>query len=104
VVQRVGITVMLLPTRTADGIERLSKLSHRFMQNTGLFYLWLEKYPYRSIHTNFIPYISRLICYPAFCTAKSTASPLSAIPPVTPLIMPAGKEQSRGKSGRHVHG
>ena len=58
VVQRVGITVMLLPTSAADGIERLSKLSHRFMQVIGLFYRWLEEYPYRSIHTDVIPYIS----------------------------------------------
>ena len=55
-VKRVGITVMLFPTSTADGIERLSKLLHRFMQNIVLFYHWLEKYPYRSIHTNIIPY------------------------------------------------
>jgi len=49
---------MLLPTSAADGIERLSKLSHRFMQVIGLFYRWLEEYPYRSIHTDVIPYIS----------------------------------------------
>ena len=63
VVQRVGITVMLLPTSTADGIERLSKLSHRFMQNIGLFYRWLEKYPYRSIHTDVITNISKKLQY-----------------------------------------
>ena len=61
--QRVGITVMLLPTSAADGIERLSKLSHRFMQVIGLFYRWLEKYPYRSIHTDVIPYISKILQY-----------------------------------------
>jgi hypothetical protein len=61
VVQRVGITVMLLPTSAADNIERLSKLSHRFMQDTGLFYRWLEKYPYRSIHTNVLPDIGRIL-------------------------------------------
>jgi len=63
VVKCVGITVMLLPTSTADGIERLSKLSHRFMQNIVLFYRWLEKYPYRSIHTDVIPYISKILQY-----------------------------------------
>jgi len=58
VVKRVVITIVLLPTSAADGIERLRKLSHRFMQNIGLFYRWLEKYPYRSIHTDVIPNIS----------------------------------------------
>ena len=63
VVKRVGITVVLFPPSTADGIERLSKLSHRFMQNIDLFYRWLEKYPYRSIHTDVIPSISKKLQY-----------------------------------------
>ena len=61
--KRVGVTVMLLPTSTADGIERLSKLAHRFMQSTCLFCRWFEKYPYRSVHTNIIPYTRKILQY-----------------------------------------
>ena len=63
VVKRVGITVVLFPISAANGIERLSKLLHRFMQNIVLFYHWLEKYPYRSIHTDVIPPISKNLQY-----------------------------------------
>jgi hypothetical protein len=63
VVKRVGITVVLFPISAANGIERLSKLLHRFMQNIVLFCHWLEKYPYRSIHTDVIPSISKNLQY-----------------------------------------
>ena len=61
--KRVGVTVMLLPTSTADSIERLSKLAHCFMQSTCLFCRWFEKYPYRSVHTNIIPYTRKILQY-----------------------------------------
>ena len=62
-VKRVGITVMLFPTNTADDIERFRELLHRFMKSIGLFYRWLEKYPYCSIHTNIIPYTRKILQY-----------------------------------------
>ena len=63
VVKRVGITLMLFPASPANDIKRFSKLTHRVMKRANLFCRWLEKYPQRSIHTDVIPYIKKILQY-----------------------------------------
>ena len=59
----ISIPILQLPTNTADHIKRLGKLVHRFMQNISLFCRWFEKYSYRSIHANIIPYTRKILQY-----------------------------------------
>lgn len=58
-VQRVSIAVTLIPTYTADGIERLGKLFYRLLQRLSLLASRLERYPNRPIHTGIIPYTAK---------------------------------------------